>query len=99
MKQELPDPPMDTVSQSGVAQLNAFDELTEIEVQRLIEGCSKKSCILDPMPTSLVLHCSEVLLPVIAKMINLSLQSGFARSWKCAVVKPLLKKSGLDFPF
>ena len=50
------------------------------------------------MPTSLVMDCIDVLLPIITKMINLSLESGlFAVDWKCALVLPLLKKPGLDF--
>ena len=49
------------------------------------------------MPTSLMIDCIDVLLPIITKMIDLSLESGlFADDWKCALVLPLLKKSGLD---
>ena len=49
------------------------------------------------MPTSLVIGCTEVLLPVLTKIINSSLESGmFADDWKCALVNPLLKKPGLD---
>ena len=50
------------------------------------------------MPTSLVMDCIDVLLPITTKMINLSLESGlFADDWKCALVLPLLKrKPGLD---
>ena len=37
-----------------------------------------------------------MLLPPITKIINLSLDSGyFPRTWKCALVRPLLKKGGL----
>ena len=37
-----------------------------------------------------------MLLPLITKIINLSLDSGyFPRTWKCALVRPLLKKGGL----
>ena len=37
-----------------------------------------------------------MLLPAITKIINLSLDSGyFPRTWKCALVRPLLKKDGL----
>ena len=37
------------------------------------------------------------MLPEITKIINLSLQSGvFAVQWKCALVSPLVKKSGLE---
>ena len=49
------------------------------------------------MPTSLVIDCIDVLLPILTKMINLPLESGlFADDWKCALVLPLLKKPGLD---
>ena len=59
-----------------------------------------QSCTLDPMPTSPVIDCIYVLLPIITKMINLSLESGlFTDDWKCALVLPLLKKPGLDLQF
>ena len=49
------------------------------------------------MPTSLVMDCIDVLLSIITKMINLSLESGLlADDWKCVLVLPLLKKPGLD---
>ena len=52
------------------------------------------------MPTSLVIDCIYVLLPIITKVINLSLGSGlFTDDWKCALVLPLLKKPGLDLLF
>ena len=42
----------------------------------------------------------DVLLPVITTMINLSFESGeFASDWKEALLKPLLKKCGLDIAF
>ena len=74
-----------------------FTALSELEVRKLVEGSAKKSCYFDSMPTSLVFSCIDVLLPVITKMINLSLVDGvFADVWKCALVKPLLKNAGLD---
>ena len=74
-----------------------FNILGLSDVRKLIETIPKKSCLLDPMPTTLVFGCIDVLLPVITKIINLSLQSGvFADQWKCALVSPLLKKSGLE---
>ena len=42
----------------------------------------------------------DVLLPVITNMIDLSFESGvFAGNWKEALLKPLLKKCGLDIAF
>ena len=65
----------DTESWSG-ALMDHFKPLSEGDVCKLIEGFPKKSCTLDPMTTSLVIKCIDVLLPVITKIINLSLESG-----------------------
>jgi len=52
------------------------------------------------MPTLLVVGCLDVLLPVLTRMINLSLESGvFPENWKQADVRPRLKKSGLEVAF
>ena len=83
-----------------VQPMDSFRLLNESEVQKLIEATPKKSCSLDPMPTPLVVGCIDIPLPVITKVINLSLQTGsFADQWKCALVHPLLKKLGLDLVF
>ena len=42
----------------------------------MIKVQSSKSCNLDPMATPLVIDCIDVLLPIITKIINLSLESG-----------------------
>lgn len=61
---------------------------------------AKKLCTLDPIPTSLVVKCIDVLLPVITKMINISPDSGhFPLAWKESLVLPILKKAGLDAVF
>ena len=83
-----------------VQPMDSFRVLNESEVQKVIEATPKKSCSPDPMPTPLVVGCIDILLPVITKVINLSLQTGsFADQWKCALVHPLLKKLGLDLVF
>ena len=58
------------------------------------------SCQLDPIPTSLVKNCSDVLIPVVTKMVNLSLEDGVVPDkWKIGLVLPLLKKQSLDLEF
>ena len=80
--------------------MDCFRVLNELEVQKLIMATPKKSCKLDPMPTPLVDGCTDILLPVINRIINLSLQTGsFADQWKCALVHPLLKTLGLNLIF
>ena len=77
-----------------------FITLTDKEVSSLITKATKKTCSLDPMPTTLVVECLDVLLPVLTKMINLSLQSGcFADRWKHADVHPKLKKPKAEVIF
>lgn len=81
--------------------LSALCPLTENDVRALIQNSAKKSCQIDPIPTSLVTGCLDVLLPVIRRMLNSSLSSGyFPVEWKEGLVnKPLLKKPGLDSVF
>ena len=80
--------------------LYAFHPVSEDEVQKLVRQSAKKPCPLDPAPTSLVVSCLDVLLPVITRIINCSLTSGdFPECWKEALVSPLLKKSGVISEF
>ena len=63
----------------------------------IITKYAPKSCDLDPMPTSLLLDCLDVVLSSLTAIINDLLVSGvFPTFYKSAIVKPLLKKSTLD---
>ena len=67
------------------------------EVTTLIGRAAMRSCPLNPMPTNLLTQCLDELIPVLADVINTSLQSGyFAEKWKEALITPLLKKAGLE---
>ena len=58
---------------------------------------STKSCELDCMSTSLLKEILPSILLVITKIISLSLEKGiFVDTWKTAIIRPLIKKSGLD---
>ena len=60
----------------------------------------KKTCYLDPVPTDFLVKYLDVLLPVITKIINISLETGyFPRDWKEAIIRSILKKSGLESAF
>ena len=77
--------------------LCSFRCLTESDVRAIITKSAKKSCKLDPLPTSLIVNRLDELLPVITATVNLSLKEGnFPSEWKDALVKPLLKKAGLS---
>ena len=63
----------------------------------LILKTASKSCKLDPIPTSLTKQYLDALVPVITKIIYTSLTTGIVPDcFKSAIVKPLLKKPGLD---
>ena len=56
-----------------------------------------KSCESDVIPTSLLKEILLALAPLLAKIFNISLEHGiFASYWKVAIIRPLLKKAGLD---
>ena len=77
--------------------LNCLHEMTQDDVRKLILKMPTKSCELDAIPTQLLKQILPSILPVITKIINTSLRSGvFPQKWKNAVVRPLLKKQGLE---
>ena len=77
-----------------------FNLLTGDEVKKIITKSASKNFSLDLIPTCLLKKCLDLLLPIITKIINLSLCLEFSPSaWKCALVIPLSKKFGLDLIF
>ena len=88
------------VMELQVPSFSSFQAITEEEARSIVMNLAKKSSALDLIPTPLVVKCIDVLLPVITKMINISLDSGhFPSSWREALVLPILKKTGLDTVF
>ena len=81
-------------SESGDIVFSHFQcQTTEIVRHKITSG-KNKSCILDPIPASLLSACLDSLFPAITNMINLSLQTRyFADTWKTAVVYPIIKKA------
>ena len=77
--------------------LHNFQELTTDEVKKLIMELQTKSCELDKLPTHILkMHINE-LLQTITNLVNQSLKQGiFPSQWKQAIVRPLLKKTGLE---
>ena len=83
--------------QSQGSILSDFHEISQDDIIKCIHDSSTKTCDLDPIPTSLLKECMSDLAPYITNVINASLTSGAVPDlYKQAVVKPLLKKSGLD---
>ena len=75
----------------------AFTAVTEEEVRTLISSAKSTTCLSDVWPTTLLKRFLPVLLPLITKLVNMSLSDGiFLTKWKKAMVKPLIKKANLD---
>ena len=80
-----------------VPTFGEFEPLMEDEVTKVIMSMGSKSCERDPVPTNLLKEILPQVIKPITKIINTSLKSGiFASQWKVALVKPLLKKMGLE---
>ena len=78
-------------------ELKDFKELSMNDVRNLLKATSNKYCELDPIPTELLKECTEELLPLITKIVNLSMSLGdMPEELKEAIIKPLLKKLGLE---
>jgi hypothetical protein len=83
-----------------VPPFGSFESLSEDEIKMLISQLQTKSCELDILPTKVLKSFLNELLPMITQLVNLSLTQGvFPAKWKKAIVRPLLKKSGLELTF
>jgi hypothetical protein len=80
--------------------LDQFSQLSTEDLDKIIASAANKSCGLDIVPTSLLKlnRCIlEAILPSLTGIVNASLLSGvFPSCFKRALVRPHLKKSGLD---
>ena len=74
-----------------------FHEIDLDEAKRLIRTSATKSCEIDPMPTSLLKECIDIVAAIIMEIINLLLTTQIMpNQMKEALICPLLKKINLD---
>jgi len=86
-----------SVSTSDHSCLHSSHVTAEEVRRKLLSGMSYKSSSLDVLTCSLLKSCAHVITPAIARLANLSLQTGkFPVRYKRAQVLPLLKKARLD---
>ncbi len=77
--------------------LESFSLVDARALGRVFSQVNPTTCLLDPIPTSLLKTFYEFFEEQILNIVNCSLQTGvFPSAYKTAVVKPLLKKSNLD---
>ena len=76
---------------------STFKPITKEEAAKLIGKMASKSCELDPLLTTLLKEILPSVIGPLTKIINVSLTQGiFTDTWKVAVIRPLIKKLGLD---
>ena len=72
------------------------ERASEDEIKKLILCSSSISCDLDPIPTSVMQNCLDILITPITDIINISMEtSTLPQNFKEAYVRPLLKKTSL----
>ena len=84
----------------NTSRLTEFKLMSDKEILKVINEMPNKHCDLDPVPFMIFKKLAPHLKSEITTLVNLSLSHGvFAESWKTSIVKPLLKKVGLDLIF
>ena len=72
--------------------------MTTTQLANLISKTARKSCDLDPFPATVLRECLLNLLPIITKIVNMSLTEAVVpSSLKNASLHPLLKKASLPY--
>ena len=80
---------------STITPLKKFEPTTGDEVTKIIKKMKTKSCELDFLPTLLLKEALPYVINTITSIMNVSLEQGvFPDSWKIAIIRPLLKKTG-----
>ena len=93
----LKDKPRYTARPTDAPELVKFAPLSESQVSKIIASLKSKSCELDAILTTIFKKMLRKVIPLITKIVNTSLGDGcFCREWKVAVIRPLLKKLGLQ---
>ena len=76
---------------------SSFKSTSFDEIKQLILFSPKSTCWYDHIPSNLLPHCIDKIVPTITRILSLSLNTGFfPKEFKSAFVKPLLKNSNLD---
>ena len=82
---------------SNIFRFDTFKHVSEEDLLQVVSKCPNKSCSLDILPTWLLKQHINVLLPVFARIVNMSLSSGiFPADLRTAIITPVLKKPSLN---
>ena len=88
---------INVVKSSCASKFRKFEPLYLAGLKAIIKSMPSKTCALDPLPTSILKKCIDLLLPAIHHIVNLSLSLGyFPDVFKKACVTPLIRNENLD---
>ena len=88
----------DEVLTTSSTKFSTFTEMKLDDIRELAATVFSKSCVLDPLPSSIIKQCTDLLLPTITNIINPSLREGcMPTCLKSAVLSPLLKNPDVHF--
>ena len=80
-----------------VPRLHELQPLTDEEIEKEISSMNNKTCGLDTIPTCLIKDILPAVLKTIAQIVTILLTtSTFPIDWKTSIVRPLIKKAGLE---
>ena len=57
-------------------KFSTFTEMKLDDIRELAATLLSKSCVLGPLPSSIIKQCTDLLLPTISNIVNLSLREG-----------------------
>ena len=90
-------PKYDPSYRQGLNHLEEFNRMCNDEVLSVIKTMSAKTCGSDPLLSSLFKDLAPHIIGIITELVNTSLiESIFVNNWKNVIIKPLLKKLGLE---
>ena len=79
-------------------KFSTFTEMKLDDIRELAATLFSKSCVLDPLLTSVIKQCTHLLPLTITNIVTLSLREGYMPTClKSAVLSPLFKKPDADF--
>ena len=88
----------DEVLTMSSTKFSTFTDMKLDDIKELAATVFSKSCVLDPLPSSIIKQCTDLLLATMTNIVNLSLREGcISTCLKSAVLSPLLKKPDADF--
>uniref|UniRef100_A0A8C2FQR6 Reverse transcriptase domain-containing protein n=1 Tax=Cyprinus carpio TaxID=7962 RepID=A0A8C2FQR6_CYPCA len=78
-------------------QFHSFSTIGEEELYKLVKSSKPTTCMLDPIPSKLLKEVLPEVIDPLLTIINSSLLLGYVpKTFKLAVIKPLIKKPQLD---